>query len=74
MSHDNPDPNPFGPGYLVAEIEELKRIAEQARLATLAYLLEVAAIEARHQVLVQQEAASGGNSASASSSRLPRPD
>ena len=41
--------------YLLAEIEELKRIAEVRGLGTLAYLLEVAAIEARWQARLQTE-------------------
>jgi hypothetical protein len=38
------------PRYLLAEIEELKVIAEKGGLGTLAYALEVAAIEARWQI------------------------
>ena len=41
--------------YVLAEIEELKHIAEVRGLGTLAYLLEVAAIEARHQARLQRE-------------------
>jgi hypothetical protein len=40
----------FDVAYLLAEIEELKRIAEGRGLGTLAYILECAAIEARWQV------------------------
>ena len=45
----------FNLGYLVAEIDELKRIAERSGYGTLAYLLEVAAIEAGHQARLQGE-------------------
>lgn len=38
------------PRYLLAEIEELKVMAERGGFGTLAYTLEVAAIEARSQV------------------------
>jgi hypothetical protein len=41
------------PHYLLAEIEELKVIAEKGGFGTLAYALEVAAIEARAQVVQQ---------------------
>ncbi len=44
----------FDVAYLLAEIEELKRIAE-GRYGTLAYLLECAAIEARWQAQQQRE-------------------
>jgi hypothetical protein len=48
----------FDVAYLLAEIEELKRIAEGRGLGTLAYLLECAAIEARWQAQQQREAGS----------------
>ncbi len=38
------------PAYLLAELEELRRLAQEVGLGTLAYLLECAAIECRHQV------------------------
>jgi hypothetical protein len=41
-------------GYLLAEIEELKRIAA-GRYGTLAYILECAAIDARWQAKQQRE-------------------
>ena len=43
--------------YLLAEIEELERIAEGRGLGTLAYLLEVAVIEAKWQARLQREEA-----------------
>jgi hypothetical protein len=49
-----PPETTFDVAYLLAEIEELKRIAE-GRLGTLAYLLECAAIEARRQIQQQRE-------------------
>jgi hypothetical protein len=45
----------FDVAYLLAEIQELKRIAQGRGLGTLAYLLECAAIEARWQVEQQRE-------------------
>lgn len=50
--------NLFTPEYLLAEIEELRALAQRAGLGTMDYLLECAAIEARHQVEVQREARS----------------
>jgi hypothetical protein len=43
------------PAYLLAEIEELRRVAAEGGLGTLAYLLEMAAIECRHQVKLKSE-------------------
>jgi hypothetical protein len=43
------------PSYLLAEISELRGIAQQAGMGTLAYLLEMAEIEARSQVRLKQE-------------------
>jgi hypothetical protein len=48
----------FDVAYLLAEIEELKRIAE-GRYGTLHYLLECAAIEARQQIQQQREEGTG---------------
>jgi hypothetical protein len=45
----------FDVAYLLAEIQELKRIAQGRGLGTLAYLLECAAIEARWQADQQRE-------------------
>ena len=45
----------FDIGYLLAEIEEMKLIAERGGYGTLVYMLEVAAIEARHQAVLQRE-------------------
>ena len=45
--------------YLLAEIEELKRIAQGRGLGTLAYILECAAIEAKWQADQQREQAQG---------------
>ena len=47
------------PAYLFAEIEELRRVAQDGGLGTLAYLLEMAAIEAKHQVALKCEAEAG---------------
>jgi hypothetical protein len=60
MQHDRSEgeeaaPVSFDIGYLLAEIEELKRLAE-GRYGTLAYILELAAIEARLQMKLQREA------------------
>ncbi len=46
------------PAYLLAQLEELKLIAERSGLGTLEYLLEMAVIEARWQVQ-QKEAGDG---------------
>lgn len=48
----------FTPGYLVSEIEDLRRLAQDAGLGTLDYLLELALIEARHQAQTEAEALS----------------
>jgi len=45
----------FDIAYLLAEIEELKRIAQGRGLGTLVYILECAAIEARWQAQQQRE-------------------
>ena len=45
----------YDTGCLLAEIEELKRIAESRGLGTLAYLLECAAAEAKLQVQSQKD-------------------
>jgi hypothetical protein len=45
----------FDRAYLLAEIEELKRIAEGSGFGTLVYLLECAAIEAKWQIRLQRE-------------------
>jgi hypothetical protein len=49
----------FDVGYLLAEIQELKRIAQGRGLGTLAYILECAAIEAKWQADQQREEARG---------------
>jgi hypothetical protein len=49
----------FDVGYLLAEIQELKRIAQSQGLGTLAYILECAAIEAKWQADQQREEARG---------------
>jgi hypothetical protein len=43
------------PAYLLAEVEELRGVASEGGLGTLAYLLECAAIECRHQLKLKQE-------------------
>ena len=43
------------PGYLLAEIEELRSIAQRSGLGTLAHLLDCAAAEARAQVALKRE-------------------
>jgi hypothetical protein len=43
------------PSYLLAEVSELRGIAQQAGMGTLAYLLEMAEIEARFQVRQKEE-------------------
>jgi hypothetical protein len=47
-------PVSFKIGYLLAEIEELKRLAS-GRYGTLEYLVELAAMEARSQMKLQRE-------------------
>jgi hypothetical protein len=47
------------PRYLLREIEELQAIAGKCGLGTLAYLLELAAIEARLQVQNADESSGG---------------
>ena len=47
------------PDYLLAEIEELRRTAQEGGLGTLAYLLDMAAIECRHQVELKRESQDG---------------
>jgi hypothetical protein len=47
------------PRYLLREIEELKAIADKGGLGTLAYLLELAAIEAQAQVRQADENRAG---------------
>ena len=42
------------PAYLLSEVEELRKLAEQSGLGTLAYLLECAAIECRNQVRLKE--------------------
>jgi hypothetical protein len=42
-------------GYLIAEIEDLAQLAESNGLGTLAYLLEVALLEARRQARQARE-------------------
>jgi hypothetical protein len=42
----------FDLAYLLAEIEELQRLAKGMGLGTLDYLLEMAAIEGRHQATI----------------------
>lgn len=51
---------PAGPirydlGFLIGEIHELERVAEQQGYSTLAYLLAVAKLEAERQARVQRE-------------------
>jgi hypothetical protein len=53
-----PSETTYDIAYLLAEIEELKRIAE-GRYGTLHYLLECAAIEARRQIQQQREDGTG---------------
>jgi hypothetical protein len=43
------------PSYLLAEINELRLIAQKAGMGTLAYMLEMAEIEAKHQVRLKQK-------------------
>ena len=64
MSEDDDHRRSAGPtcvsydvAYILAEIEELKRIAQGGGFGTLVYLLECAAIEARWQVRLQREEA-----------------
>jgi hypothetical protein len=54
-----PPETTFDVAYLLAEIEELKLIAE-GQYGTLAYLLECAAMEARRQIQQQREEGTGG--------------
>jgi hypothetical protein len=49
----------FDVGYLLAEVQERKRIAQGRGLGTLAYILECAAIEAKWQADQQREEARG---------------
>jgi hypothetical protein len=43
------------PGYLLAEIEEMRSIAQCSGLGTLAHLLKCAAAEVRAQVALKRE-------------------
>ena len=45
----------FDIAYLLAEIEDLKWLAKSMGYGTLDYLLEMAAIEAKHQVRLQRD-------------------
>ncbi len=49
------------PAYLLAEIEELRDIARKAKLGSLDYLLECAAIEARHLMELTARQAPGSS-------------
>jgi len=49
------EPIPYSHGYLIAEIEDLAKLAETNGLGTLAYLLEVALLEARRQAQQARE-------------------
>ena len=49
------EPIPYSLGYLIAEIEDLVKLAETNGLGTLAYLLEVALLEARRQAQQARE-------------------
>jgi hypothetical protein len=53
------EPIPYSLGYLIAEIEDLAKLAETNGLGTLAYLLEVALLEAKRQA--QQVRDDSGN-------------
>lgn len=55
MRDREPSEITFDIAYLLAEIEELTLIAKRGGYGTLAYMLEVAAIEARHQTVLQRE-------------------
>ena len=47
------------PAYLLREIEELRAIADGSGLRTLGYILELACIEARREVVLKREAEEG---------------
>ena len=49
------EPIPYSLGYLITEIEDLAKLAETNGLGTLAYLLEVALLEARRQAQQARE-------------------
>ena len=53
------EPIRYSLGYLIAEIEDLAKLAETNGLGTLAYLLEVALLEAKRQA--QQVRDDSGN-------------
>jgi hypothetical protein len=50
----------FDLAYLLAEIEELRRIAEGRGLGTLVYMLDCAAIETKWQIRLEREEAQEG--------------
>lgn len=54
-SSNSPAQITYDLAYLLAEVEELQRLAKGMGFGTLEYLLLIAAIEARHQAQLQRD-------------------